>query len=525
MFKNLKHIAFWPAFILIGGAIILNFANNELFNTIFNAANNFFMAHMGWFANILTIVCLAVCIWAMFSKFGDVRIGGKDAKPTLSNFSWFSISLTSTLAAGLLLWGPSEPIYHIQDPASAITGYAPMSGDAYLFASETMFMHWSFLPYGIMAIAGVAFAFMYFNAKGKYSVSTMLSPVLGKHNNEKAGSIVDGFILFAITIAIASSLGALLLNINYGIEYTTGINSNNTTMLIVVVVLVALTVGSAVLGLKKGIKILADFNVYGYIVLIAAILLLGPTSYILNLGTEGFASFLTHIFDRSMITGAAHQTQWPQWWTTFYWASYYAWTPTIGLFLGSIAYGRTIRQFLGVNLFMSGGFGALWVMIFGNTSLERQVSGVVDLVQVSIEKGVGAIPYESLGTLPLGMLICILYLIIMLISFVTSVNANISVMAGLATKNISLEDPTGAPNYQKVLWGVISAALAYIVGSTIGIDGLKALCNVAGIAAIFIQLGIVIAVVMLVMKWRKYDKTGTYAPAGAEVIQIPGQDM
>ena len=88
-------------------------------------------------------------------------------------------------------------------------------------------------------------------------------------------------------------------------------------------------------------------------------------------------------------------------------------------FLGSIAYGRTIRQFLGVNLFMSGGFGALWVMIFGGTSLERQFSGIKDLVSVSAQDGVGAIPYEALGTLPLGTIICILYLVIMLISFVT----------------------------------------------------------------------------------------------------------
>lgn len=509
MFKNIKHIAFWPAFILVGGAVILNFVNNEWFTAIFNGANNFFMSKMGWFANILTIVCLVVCIWAMLSKFGSIRIGGKNAKPKLSNFSWFSISLTSTLAAGLLLWGPSEPIYHIQDPAAAITGIEPMSGDAYLFSMETMFMHWSFLPYGIMAIAGVAFAFMYYNGKGSYSVVTQLSPILGKHNNQKIGSIVDGFILFAITVAIASSLGALLLNINYGVEYTTGINSNNTTMLIIVIVLVALTVISAVTGLEKGIKFLADWNVYGYIVLIGGILVLGPTAFILNLGTEGFASFLAHIFDRSMVTGVVHQSQWPQWWTTFYWASYFAWTPTIGLFLGSIAYGRTIRQFLGVNLFMSGGFGALWVMIFGGTSLERQFSGIKDLVSVSAKDGVGAIPYEALGTLPLGTIICILYLVIMLISFVTSVNANISVMAGLATKNISLEDPTGAPSYQKIIWGVLSAALAYIVGSTIGIDGLKALCNVAGIAAIFIQLGIVASVILLISKWKKFDKTET----------------
>ena len=88
-----------------------------------------------------------------------------------------------------------------------------MSGDAALFASETMFMHWSFLPYGIMTIAAVAFAFMYYNAKGSYSVTTQLSPVLGRFNGEKTSAIVDGIVLFAITIAIAASLGTMLLSL------------------------------------------------------------------------------------------------------------------------------------------------------------------------------------------------------------------------------------------------------------------------------------------------------------------------
>lgn len=465
---------------------------------------------MGWFANVLTVLCLAVCLWAMLSKFGNVRIGGKDAKPKLSNFSWFTISLTSTLAAGLLLWGPAEPIYHLQDPASAITGYEPMSGDAALFAMEIMFMHWSFLPYGIMTIAAVAFGFMYYNAKGSYSVTTQLSPVLGRFNGEKTSAIVDGIVLFAITIAIAASLGTMLLSLNYGLEFTTGIESTNFTMLIITVVLVILYVGSAILGLKKGMKVLADWNVYGYAILLGGLLILGPTAYLLNLGTEGFASFLTHIFDRSMVTGAAHDTNWPQSWTTFYWTSYFCWTPTLGLFLGSISYGRTIRQTIAVNLLLCGGFGGLWVLIISGTAIERQMHEVVDLVAVSLKDGMGAIPYEMLESLPLGMIFAILYLVIILVSFVTSANANVSVMAGLATKNITLEDPTSAPNYQKIIWGVLAAAIAYIIATLIGIDGLKALNNVAGLVSIFIQVGIVASVIMLISKWQKYDKTGTY---------------
>ena len=81
----------------------------------------------------------------MFSKFGKVKIGGRDAKPKMSNFSWFSLMLTSSLASGILVWGAAEPIYHMQDPASAITGIEPNSGEAAKFAMETMYMHLSLI--------------------------------------------------------------------------------------------------------------------------------------------------------------------------------------------------------------------------------------------------------------------------------------------------------------------------------------------------------------------------------------------
>ncbi len=510
--KGIKHYAFWPGFILLLAAIIFQFANPDGFFAILSGISGFFMSKMAWFANIVTVICIIVCVWAALSKFGNVRIGGKDAKPKLSNFSWFSISLTSSLASGLLVWGPSEPVYHMMDPAAAITGYDPGSGDSALFAMETMFMHWSFLPYGIMTTAAITFAFLYYNGKQPYSVFSELSPALGRlGEKKKVKDIVDGVILFCVVVAVAASLGQMLLNINYGMGFTVGIESTAMTMLIIVVVLTIIYIGSAISGLKKGIKALADANVYGYGILLAAIVILGPTFYILNIGTEGFGSFLQHFFDRSLVTGAAHDTDWPASWTTFYWASYFAWTPTLGLFLGSISYGRKIRTVVAVNLGLCGGFGALWVMIISGSSIQMQMKGVTDLVATMTEKGFGAIPYEMLSHLPAGFPLAVLYLIILLLSFITCANANVSVMAGLASKEVSLEDPTGAPAVQKLIWGIICAAVAYIVVATVGIDGVKQLANVSGLLAIFIEIGIIASIIILIKKWRAYDKTGTYA--------------
>ena len=507
---KIKKLAFWPAFILLIGAIILNIVNEEAFTAVFNTLNNLFMTKLGWLAALAAIVCVVLCIAVMCSKFGKVKIGGRDAKPKMSNFSWFSLMLTSSLASGILVWGAAEPIYHIQDPASAITGIEPNSGEAAKFAMETMYMHWSFIPYAIMATGAIVFAFVFYNAKKRYSVSSQIDPALGKANTNTVSSIVDSLVLFCITTAIAASMGQMLLNINSGLGHIFGIEVNNTTLVIICVVFAVIYIGTAITGLDKGMKWCADVNVYLYIALLVAFLILGPTAYFLNLGTESLGGFLTSLFDHSLMTGAANDSNWPQSWTTFYWASYFAWTPTLGLFFATISYGRTIRQTIAVNLLLCGGFGGLWVLIISGTAIERQMHEVVDLVAVSLKDGMGAIPYEMLESLPLGMIFAILYLVIILVSFVTSANANVSVMAGLATKNITLEDPTSAPNYQKIIWGVLAAAIAYIIATLIGIDGLKALNNVAGLVSIFIQVGIVASVIMLISKWQKYDKTGTY---------------
>ena len=149
-------------------------------------------------------------------------------------------------------------------------------------------------------------------------------------------------------------------------------------------------------------------------------------------------------------------------------------------------------------------------MIISGSSLERQANGIVDLVTILNEEGIGAVPYKMLESLPAGFPIAVLYLVILIISFITCANANVSVMAGLASRDVPLDDPTGAPAFQKVIWGVICSGIAFVVVAAIGIDGVKQLANVSGLLAIFIQVAIIASIIVLIKKWRKFDLTGTY---------------
>ena len=158
-------MTFFPPFIILVAFLVLSLVDQETFLGVINNINNWIIKNLGWAASILALAIVIVAVVAMFSKFGDVRIGGEDAKPELSNFSWFTIALTTTMAAGVLFWGPGEPIAHYAYPPTELYGVEPSTSGSLKFAMETMFLHWTIVPYCMYTVPAVVFAFMYYNAK------------------------------------------------------------------------------------------------------------------------------------------------------------------------------------------------------------------------------------------------------------------------------------------------------------------------------------------------------------------------
>lgn len=53
---------------------------------------------------------------------------------------------------------------------------------------------------------------------------------------------------------------------------------------------------------------------------------------------------LDNFFRMSFYTDPVHKTNFPQDWTIFYWAWYFAYLVMMGLFIAKVSKGRTIRQ-------------------------------------------------------------------------------------------------------------------------------------------------------------------------------------
>ena len=291
----------------------------------------------------------------------------------LSFRNWFAITLTTTIAAGITFWGIAEPIYHLTTPPDSL-GLEPNSPQAAIFSMSTMYLHWTITPYAIYCIPALMFAFAYYNMKRPFSLGSTLAPLFGDKVDGKLGKTIDAVCLYTLALGMASAMGTSILNISGGVNYLTGMESSPLLWGVIAAVVMVTFIISASTGLMKGIRILSDINFKLFLFIIVFMFVVGPTAFLLNLGTESFGNYLTNFFDKSLFTGAAGGDQWPQWWTTFYWANWFSWAAITALFLGRIAYGQTVRAVILVNFVLPAVFSGIWMTIFSGTSIYLQLN-------------------------------------------------------------------------------------------------------------------------------------------------------
>nr|WP_255437463.1 BCCT family transporter [Thalassobacillus sp. CUG 92003] len=497
-------MVFLPAFILLLITIILNFVSYEWFLDVTTTATTFMTNDMGWIFSIAGVVCVILIIFAYFSPLGDVRIGGPDAKPLLRKKTWFAVTLTTTIAAGILFWGTAEPISHLTSPPESL-GIEPMSAEAALFAMETLYLHWTFIPYAFYSVPAIVFAFAYYNMNRSFSVGTQISPAFKNYNQDKLNVIVDAVILFAVSAAISSSFGTSVMNMGGGINSLLGIDNGRALWVVITIVGTIAFIISSSTGLLRGIRVLADFNIYIYYIIIAALIILGPTVYMFSVGTESFGGFLSHFFEKALFTGGAAGDTWASGWTTFYWSNWMAWAPVTAVFLARIAYGYKVKEVIMMNFVIPGFFSVLWMTVLGGSAINFQMTGKVDIAGIIDSQGTGAAAYAVLEQLPFSSILIALYLLAVMLSFITATDSTTNAMASISTKGIT-QGAQEAPVLIKITWGVIVGAVALIFIATLDVEGIKTLSYLGGFPALFLGIFSILSLIFIMRNPSKFDR-------------------
>lgn len=508
--KKIEHSVFWPIFFLMLTVCGYSLWKTDDFIQLTTRINTWILNSFGKVISVSVLIFLLLTILAYVSPFGRLKIGGANAQPLLTKWKWFSITLCTTIATGILFWGTAEPLFHLHSPEPGLH-LTPGSEGAIRFSISTMFMHWTFIPYGIYTMAGLMFAWAYYNLKQPFSLGAMIYPIAGKNSIGPIGKLVDTISLFSLIAGMAASLGAGLIILAGGLETLFGIPYSMFTLGIMAVLVVATFVLSAVSGLQKGIRILSDINIKIFIGIAVFVLVFGPTWFMIKWGVIGLWDFFTHFFSKSLVGFSSEGNDWANNWTVFYWSNWLAWTPITALFLGKIAKGYTVREFIRINLLYPSLFGIAWMTIFSNTALYFDSLGNSNPLYALLvqEGGVSKVIFATLNELPLAQLTSIVFLLAAFLSYVTAADSNTSAMSGISS--VIPGDGTDEPYvWMKVVWGVLVGTIAWVMisfsgtGKSSGLDGIRMLSNLGGLPSLFLML--VVALGLGKTVWASWKK-------------------
>jgi choline-glycine betaine transporter len=463
------------------------------------AANRWILHYFGWlFASSATFGLILV-IFIYFSPLGRLIIGGKNATPILSKTSWFSVSLCTTIAVGILFWASAEPLYHFHRPPDG-TGIPAGSAAAGTFSLSTLYLHWTFIPYSIYTLTALLFAISFYHLKQPFQIGSLLMPLLGHNLSRKLSPSVDSISLFSLVAGMSASMGAGLLTLSGGINQFIPAAKTPTNIGFIAFLLMITFVWSASSGLQKGIKLLSNINIVGFILIISWFIFFGPLHALWSTVSAGILDFIITLIPRSLAIGI--DKNWANSWTIFYWANWLAWTPISALFLGRLGKGYNVRTFIRYNLLFPSLFSMLWMSLFGGYSLyfDQLLEG--SLFQLLQQKGPESIIFALINQLPLATWWIIFYFALVFISFVTAADSNTSAMSGLSTKGIS-EKKEEAPYGIKIIWGSIVGISSWIMVSKAGIDGVKMASNLGGFPALFIYIFVILSTLRILIQGKK----------------------
>ncbi|MCK8827299.1 BCCT family transporter [Natroniella acetigena] len=489
--SSLKKGIFIPSFAIIGGAAVLGLVNNQGLTRITNQIFSWSLSNFGWLYQIISVVTLFLVVYLTFSKFGNIRLGGEDAEPQFSFVKWFAMALTGGIATGIVTWGVNEPIIYFGNIYGELDkiGLEPGEPITAIFALARSYYNWTFVPYAMYSLCGLAVAYVYFNRGKSLSVTATLEPLFGEKIQKGIwSSIIDTLSLLAMALGLAASLGAGLALVGAGLEVSYGISQGPIIWLAIVVVITATYSISSILGLKKGIRWLADANAKIYYILLALLFFTGPTVYILRTSTVSLGYWLDNFWQWGLDPGDIGGSALVQWWTLYDWAIWIAYAPLMGLFLAVIAYGRTIREFMIINWILPSFFSVVWFGVLGSTALYWQQEGTVDLIGVIEQSGAVGGLWALLDHIPLGGLFVPAVILALVLSFATAANSMTRTIAALCTEGLKFDEEPA--KWHKLLWGISIAAIAYFMvtyaGGEQGVDGVKFLSAAGGSFVLFI---------------------------------------
>lgn len=490
-----------PVFFVSGGIVLVAVALALLLPDAFNAfigfVNTAVVQGIGWYYVLIVTLFVGFSLFVALSRLGEVRLGRDDEEPEYGLFSWFSMLFAAGMGIGLVFWGAAEPLSFFAGEGTippTNTGL-PEQERAQAAMGQT-FLHWGLHAWGIYVIVGLAVAYATHRRGRPISIRWALEPVLGRRTNTWIGDVIDITAVVGTLFGVATSLGFGVNQIFAGLQHIGVIPEGMEWLKIVfVVVITALATMSAASGVDKGIKMLSNANMALAALLMVAVLILGPTLFLLRDVVAGIGYYIANFIQLSFQTMPFFGSQGAEWlngWTVNYWGWWISWSPFVGVFIARISRGRTVREFIVGVLLVPTLVTILWFTIMGGTAISQMVLRGLDLRQDDGTIDPNVALFDMFANLPGGPVLSGVAILLVTIFFITSADSGAFVVDMIAHRG----DPH-PPRITRVFWasasGVIAAALIGVGimtgGDTSGMTALQALALLAAAPFSLVMLG------------------------------------
>jgi len=464
--------------------VILTLALQTEVEPLFTALRDWLTHHMVWFflgvANIFVLLCLGLIV----SPLGRVRIGGRDATPDFSYLTWFAMLFAAGMGIGLMFYGVAEPVSHYTAALGGVTvengvrtDWAPLGGaagdaaEAQRLAMAATIFHWGLHPWAIYAIVALALAIFSFNKGLPLAIRSIFYPVLGERVWGWPGHVIDILAVFATLFGLVTSLGIGAEQAAGGIEHLFGIEASNASKVLLIIAITLVALWSVVSGLEKGVRRLSEINIFLAFLLLAFVVITGPTLAIALGFFENLGAYLTHLPALSNPVGR-EDVNFTQGWTAFYWAWWISWSPFVGMFIARISRGRSVREFLIAVLLVPSLVSVLWMTTFGGSAFTQIGAGLGEVADAALELKLFAL----LAELPLSGIMSFLAVVLVILFFITSSDSG-----SLVIDTITAGGKVNAPVVQRVFWASIEGviAIALLLGG--GLVALQAMAVSTGL--------------------------------------------
>ncbi|MGO1863665.1 MAG: glycine betaine uptake BCCT transporter [Staphylococcus equorum] len=476
--------------IIVAIVVLIGAFLPEQFDTVTNTIKLWITDKLGWYYLILTTLIVFFCVFLIFSPIGKLKLGKPNDKPEFKTISWFAMLFSAGMGIGLVFYGAAEPMANFAAPPTA----DPKTTEAYTEGLRATFFHWGFHAWAIYGVVALALAYAQFRKGEPGLISRTLRPILGDKVEGPIGTMIDVLAVFATVVGVAVSLGMGALQINGGLNYLFGVPTNIWIQGLIILVVTILFLISAWSGLSKGIQYLSNLNISLGLILMVAVLIIGPTVLILNMMTSSTGSLLNTFLFNSFDTAALNpqKNEWMSSWTLYYWGWWLSWSPFVGIFIARVSKGRSIREFIAGVLLVPALVSFVWFSVFGVLGIETGKKNP-EIFDMTVETQL----FVVFNEIPMGIILSIIALVLIASFFITSADSATFVL-GMQTTYGSL-NPS---NYVKVTWGIAQSLIAFVLLFAGGGDGAQAL-NAIQSAAIISALPFSFVVIMMMVSFYK----------------------